>query len=69
MATLVSKMDKSKQQAVKSKYGSSKFLRVSKEESLQGDIIKTLAKLENWGIITKTQVCVHLHTINLYNHN
>lgn len=66
MATLVSKMDKSKQQAVKSKYGSSKFLRISKEESLQGDIIKTLAKLENWSI-TKT-VCTLAH-IDLYNHN
>lgn len=47
MATLVNKMDKSKQQAVKSKYASSKFLRVSKEESLRGDVIKSLIRAEN----------------------
>ncbi|XP_065898984.1 G2/mitotic-specific cyclin-B-like isoform X2 [Dysidea avara] len=47
MAVLVSKMEASKHKAVKDKYSSSKFLRISKEASLRGDIIKKLARAEN----------------------
>lgn len=47
MAILVNKIDKSKQQAVKTKYASSKFLRISKEECLRGEVIKSLVRAEN----------------------
>ena len=47
MAVLGSKMEGSKHKAVKDKYSSNKFLRISKEASLRGDIIKKLARAEN----------------------
>jgi len=47
MAVLVSRIEASKHKAVKDKYSSSKFLRISKEASLRGDIIKKLAGAEN----------------------
>lgn len=43
MAHLVVNMHTSKQQAVKNKYSSSKFLRIAKEPCLQGKVMKDLA--------------------------
>ena len=43
MAKLVLNMHSSKQQAVRNKYGSSKFLHISKEAVLQGKVIRYLA--------------------------
>jgi len=47
MAVLVSKMETSKHKAVKDKYSSSKFLRISKEASLRGEVVQKLARAEN----------------------